>query len=100
MNPDFKRMALAAVVLLGMAKLGMVGQAVAVVGGIHGEPVAEAPEVSSNPWSDKYNPSLALGDGTFVRCEDAIAVGAAPLYIGRPGYSEELDPDRDGIACD
>ncbi len=26
--------------------------------------------------------------------------GAAPLHVGQPGYRVELDPDKDGVACD
>ncbi|TFH51839.1 excalibur calcium-binding domain-containing protein [Actinomyces viscosus] len=33
-------------------------------------------------------------------CKKAKAAGAAPLYRGDPGYREELDRDRDGIACE
>ncbi|OOL28235.1 calcium-binding protein, partial [Rhodococcus rhodochrous] len=31
---------------------------------------------------------------------EARAAGAAPLYAGQPGYSEEMDGDRDGVACE
>ena len=36
----------------------------------------------------------------YPNCKAARAAGAAPLYRGDPGYREELDRDRDGIACE
>ena len=36
----------------------------------------------------------------FPNCKKAKEAGAAPLYRGDPGYREELDRDRDGIACE
>lgn len=36
----------------------------------------------------------------YPNCKKAKAAGAAPLYRGDPGYREELDRDRDGIACE
>ena len=35
----------------------------------------------------------------FPNCKKAKEAGA-PLYRGDPGYREELDRDRDGIACE
>ncbi len=38
---------------------------------------------------------------TYYRnCNEARAVGAAPIYRGRPGYRSEMDGDDDGIACE
>jgi Excalibur calcium-binding domain len=36
----------------------------------------------------------------FGSCAEAINAGAAPLYVGDPGYSRKLDRDGDGIACE
>ncbi|WP_184059911.1 excalibur calcium-binding domain-containing protein [Sphingomonas aerophila] len=33
-------------------------------------------------------------------CNDARAVGTAPIYEGEPGYRPEMDGDSDGIACE
>ncbi|MHA6767031.1 excalibur calcium-binding domain-containing protein [Sphingobium ummariense] len=33
-------------------------------------------------------------------CTDARAAGTAPIYRGEPGYSEKMDRDGDGIACE
>ena len=36
----------------------------------------------------------------YANCKEAKAAGAAPLYRGDPGYREDLDGDKDGIACE
>jgi len=39
--------------------------------------------------------------GDFWRgCDEARAAGTAPIYSGEPGYSERMDGDSDGIACE
>jgi hypothetical protein len=40
------------------------------------------------------------GDAYYARCADARTAGAAPLYIGAPGYRAALDGDKDGVACE
>lgn len=37
---------------------------------------------------------------TYSSCSEARAAGAAPVYVGTPGYSRELDRDGDGVACE
>lgn len=37
---------------------------------------------------------------SYANCSDAKAAGAAPIYLGSPGYAKKLDRDGDGIACD
>ncbi|MCL6729176.1 excalibur calcium-binding domain-containing protein [Sphingomonas hankyongi] len=39
-------------------------------------------------------------DAAYETCDEAIADGAAPLEEGNDGYSEDLDADGDGIACE
>lgn len=40
-------------------------------------------------------------EGDYWRgCDDARAAGTAPIYRGEPGYSEGMDGDNDGIACE
>ena len=39
-------------------------------------------------------------DNCTAARKKAKEAGAAPLYRGDPGYREELDRDRDGIACE
>lgn len=36
----------------------------------------------------------------YRNCNAARAAGAAPIYIGQPGFRPELDGDSDGIACE
>ncbi|MEO5994998.1 MAG: excalibur calcium-binding domain-containing protein, partial [Arthrobacter sp.] len=36
----------------------------------------------------------------YANCAAARAAGAAPLRSGQPGYREQMDGDRDGIACE
>ncbi|MFI7481472.1 excalibur calcium-binding domain-containing protein [Kocuria sp. M1R5S2] len=36
----------------------------------------------------------------YANCTEARAAGAAPLYVGDPGYREAMDRDRDGVACE
>jgi hypothetical protein len=41
----------------------------------------------------------ASADPPYRNCKEAIADGAAPLFKGDPGYTEELDTNGDGMAC-
>ena len=36
----------------------------------------------------------------YSSCKQARAAGAAPLYLGEPGYRSGLDADGDGKACE
>ncbi|MFK5645254.1 excalibur calcium-binding domain-containing protein [Ornithinimicrobium sp. LYQ121] len=36
----------------------------------------------------------------YENCTAARAAGAAPVYIGQPGYGTHLDRDRDGVGCE
>jgi micrococcal nuclease len=36
----------------------------------------------------------------YKNCTAAKAAGAAPLYLGEPGYRKALDRDGDGVACE
>lgn len=36
----------------------------------------------------------------YQNCDAVRAAGAAPLYIGSPGYAPKLDRDGDGVACE
>ncbi len=33
-------------------------------------------------------------------CNQARAAGTAPIYRGEPGYSDSMDIDGDGVACE
>ena len=67
-------------------------------------PAAKAEEAPKAPEAVKPAPAPApepKQESTyFPNCKKAKAAGAAPLYRGDPGYREELDRDRDGIACE
>ena len=58
---------------------------------------APEPEPESQKESDsKPEPQKEF----YANCKAAKAAGAAPLYRGDPGYSEDLDRDGDGTACE
>jgi hypothetical protein len=43
---------------------------------------------------------LASADLRYANCAAARADGAAPIYEGDPGDSDQLDRDGDGVACE
>ncbi|GAB3538979.1 hypothetical protein GCM10027403_26530 [Arthrobacter tecti] len=45
-------------------------------------------------------PEPVIEHPVFANCEEAFLAGAAPLYLGGPGYSPDLDGDSDGVACE
>jgi hypothetical protein len=45
-------------------------------------------------------PTPAPSEPYYANCDAARAAGAAPIYIGQPGYRPALDRDSDGIACE
>ena len=55
---------------------------------------APVPQVDTPP---AQNPAPALA---FQTCADARAAGYRNMHRGAPGYSEHLDRDGDGIACE
>lgn len=57
--------------------------------GSHPSP-APSPPVDNDDSGSAYYPS----------CKAARAAGAAPLYVGEPGYRGGLDRDKDGTACE
>lgn len=73
------------------------------------EPVAPAPARPSRTYTPQYTPAPAPavepapsgGGGVYyANCSQARAAGAAPLYVGSPGYRPGLDRDKDGVACE
>ena len=47
--------------------------------------------------------AASQSDGAHIYypdCAAARSAGAAPVYIGQPGYRPELDRDGDGISCE
>lgn len=57
-------------------------------------PPAPVPQVDTPP---AQNPAPALA---FQTCADARAAGYRNMHRGAPGYSDHLDRDGDGIACE
>ncbi|MDD6461363.1 MAG: excalibur calcium-binding domain-containing protein [Bifidobacteriaceae bacterium] len=55
---------------------------------------------AANTSGDSASQSDASGTVTYSSCAAVRAAGKAPLYKGQPGYSEKLDRDNDGIACE
>lgn len=49
---------------------------------------------------EKAVPDDGGGAAYYANCSAARAAGAAPLYVGSPGYSSDLDRDGDGVACE
>ncbi len=47
-------------------------------------------------------PSTPVPDAAayYPNCKAVRAAGAAPLYVGQPGYRFGLDGDGDGVACE
>jgi endonuclease YncB( thermonuclease family) len=36
----------------------------------------------------------------YANCDAVRAAGAAPIYVGQPGYGRHLDRDGDGVGCE
>ena len=62
-------------------------------------PYVPPPQVPSPPPPPPPPPPPAY-TVVYPNCAAARAAGAAPLYAGSPGYSLDLDRDRDGVACE
>lgn len=66
------------------------------------EPVATMPapvlsKPSALPMSAPVEPVSQI---FWQNCSQARAAGAAPIYVGEPGYRPGPDRDDDGIACE
>lgn len=67
-----------------------------------------APGVSTTPVAPTPPAPLAsipaaeepVADVYYANCTAARAAGAAPIYVGDPGYRSALDRDKDGVACE
>jgi micrococcal nuclease len=57
---------------------------------------AAKPAASAKPKPTR----LPVVEVYYANCTEARAAGAAPMHKGDPGYREEMDRDRDGIACE
>ena len=45
-------------------------------------------------------PAADTGSASYENCDAARAAGAAPVYVGDPGYGSHLDRDGDGVGCE
>lgn len=61
---------------------------------------AEPATLFSDTPTISHSPSRAHGGSAFANCSEARAAGAAPVYIGEPGYAPRLDRDGDGVGCE
>lgn len=51
--------------------------------------------------SGQYTPPTTQPSAfTYRNCDEARALGKAPVYAGQPGYGTHLDSDYDGIGCE
>ena len=66
--------------------------------------VAPAPPARPQPAPPAAAPAPAAPPAStavyYANCAAARAAGAAPLRAGQPGYREQMDGDRDGVACE
>ena len=71
----------------------------------------EQPDALDQQWASRDGDGPAPASGPAARpapdrsvhysgCNQVRAAGKAPLYAGDPGYSEKMDGDLDGIACE
>ncbi len=67
----------------------------------------ERPAALDEEWTsrsvDEPSTSTVVASASAVHysgCNEVRAAGKAPLYAGDPGYSERMDGDLDGIACE
>ncbi|AMJ44228.1 excalibur calcium-binding domain-containing protein [Corynebacterium stationis] len=63
-----------------------------------------APEPTPAPQQFYQQPAAPVVQESpsvyYQNCDAVRAAGAAPLYIGSPGYASKLDRDGDGVACE
>ncbi|MGZ4529889.1 MAG: excalibur calcium-binding domain-containing protein [Mycobacterium sp.] len=63
--------------------------------------IALAPLAQAAPSTTTTSPTPTTGASVYYpNCRAACAAGAAPIYVGQPGYRAALDRDGDGIACE
>ncbi|MGF0119964.1 MULTISPECIES: excalibur calcium-binding domain-containing protein [unclassified Pseudoclavibacter] len=60
-------------------------------------PLYAAPEAAPAAPEPAPAPEQSV---SFANCTEARAAGAAPVYVGDPGYASHLDRDGDGVGCE
>jgi competence protein ComEC len=64
-------------------------------------PVTPVPQPAAAPASTPtIAPIQQESNAVYNNCTQVKAAGKAPLHRGEPGYSNKLDRDNDGIACE
>jgi hypothetical protein len=63
-------------------------------------PRDSATPTPTQPQSPKLSETPGQESVVFQNCAEARAAGKTPLHRGDPGYSEKLDKNGDGIACE
>ena len=67
-------------------------------------PALSTPGGDPAPTTPVEQPAVVVqipsGSAFFKNCAAARAAGAAPLLQGQPGYSDSMDGDQDGVACE
>lgn len=61
---------------------------------------AEAARLAAQQAAPPQAPAPAAPDAYYENCTAARAAGAAPIYLGQPGYRPKLDGNSDGVACE
>ncbi|WP_435068489.1 excalibur calcium-binding domain-containing protein [Amycolatopsis thermoflava] len=59
-------------------------------------PKPAAPKPSTQKPTEEPDTSSVY----YANCDAARAAGAAPIYVGEPGYRAALDRNKDGVACE
>lgn len=62
--------------------------------------VPSTPPAQPAPAPAQPAPATVPESVYYENCAAARAAGAAPLYLGEPGYRPKMDGDGDGIACE
>ncbi|MEY8016186.1 GmrSD restriction endonuclease domain-containing protein [Mycobacterium servetii] len=70
-----------------------------------GAPAAAPGQPPTDPGAEYVPPPPAPAPDNglsvyYPNCKAARAAGAAPIYVGQPGYRPGLDRDGDGVACE
>jgi hypothetical protein len=66
-------------------------------------PATAAPSVTATPSKKpKTTKATPVPEQTlrYTSCNDVWAGGQGPFREGEPGYTKQLDPDGDGVACE
>ena len=71
-----------------------------VLDGCPGEPVPSSAAPASQPRAQALDVPAGTPPQTYADCAAVRAAGAAPLHRGDPGWSDSMDGDGDGVACE